>query len=220
MKPSHPIAALALSGAALALFSCAPTGGRSPSGFLGNFAQLNAGYGTADAVSAYIKPGADLKHYDSVMIDPITTVIATPAVSPQVSAQLAAYLGDALRAQVAGKLKLATTPGPKTLRVRMALTDVLEKSPAGAPVTTVQTSPKVTLSGNLGSPAVAAFITKVSFEAEILDSVTGERLCALCDHRIGAKREATATTPWSAVRTAAQQGAARLYQRYLAAKTR
>jgi len=220
MKPSHRIGALALSGAALALFSCAPTGGRSPSGFLANFAQLNAGYGTTDAVSAYIKPGADLKPYDSVLIEPVTTVIATQGISPQVSSQLAAYLGESLRSQVAGKLKLAAVPGPKTLRVRMALTDVLEKSPAGSPVTTVQTSPKVTLSGNLGSPALAAFITKVSFEGEILDSVTGERLCALCDHRIGAKREATAATSWAAVRTASQQGAARLYQRFLAAKTR
>jgi len=220
MKPIQRIGVIAISGAALALFSCAPTGGRSPSGFLANFSQLNAGYGTADAVSAYIKPGADLKNYDSVMIDPVTTVIATQGISPQVSSQLAAYLGESLRSQVTGKLKIAAAPGPKTLRVRMALTDVLEKSKAGTPVTTVQTSPQATLSGNLGSPALAAFITKVSFEGEILDSVTGERLCALCDHRIGAKREATAATSWAAVRSAAQQGAARLYQRFLAAKAR
>ncbi len=70
------------------------------------------------------------------------------------------------------------------------------------------------------SATVAAFISKVSFEGEILDSVTGERFCALCDHRLGTKREVTAATSWAAVRNAANQGAARLYQRFLAARNR
>ncbi len=211
---------LAISGAALVLSSCATPGGRSPSGFLANYSQLDAGYGTTDAVSAYVKPGADLKKYDSVVIDPVTTVVASPDISPQVSSQLAAYLGESLRSQVTGKLKIATAPGPATLRVRVALTDVLEKPQGGTPVTTVHSNPQVTLAGTLGSAELAAFISKVSFEGEILDSVTGERLCALCDHRLGVKREATAATSWAAVRSAAQQGATRLYQRFLAAKAR
>ena len=81
MKPIHRIGLIAIAGAALALSSCA-TGGRSPSGFLANFSQLDAGYGTTDAVSAYVKPGVDLKKYDSVMIDPVTTVVATPGNQP------------------------------------------------------------------------------------------------------------------------------------------
>ena len=80
----------------------------------------------ADAVSAYLKPGVDLKKYDSVLIDPVTTVIATPGISAEVKDQLAAYLGDSLRSQSAGKLKLVGSPGPTTIRVRTALTDVME----------------------------------------------------------------------------------------------
>lgn len=219
MKPIHRIGLIAISGAALALSSCTTPGGRSsPSGFLTNFSQLDAGYGTTDAVSAYIKPGIDLKKYDSVIIAPVTTVVATPAISPQVTAQLAAYLGDSLRSEVAGKMKIVTTPGPTTLKVRVALTDVLEKSRGATPVTTVHPDPQVTLTGNLGSAALAAFISNVSFEGEILDSVSGERVCALCDHRLGSKREATASTTWASVRSASQLRAARLYQRFLAAK--
>ncbi len=204
---------LATAGAALALSSCA-TGGKSPSGFLSNYKQLDGGYGTADAVSAFVKPGVDLKKYDSVIIDPVTTIVATPGISPQVKDQLAAYLGDALRAQVVGELKVVSVPGPTTLRVRTALTDVIEDQKPGTPVTTVHPGARATLTGNIGSAEVAAFISKVSFEGEILDSVTGERLLANVDHRIGKKREASATTSWASVRSAVNQGVARLNGRF------
>ncbi len=200
---------LATAGTALALSSCA-TGGKSPSGFLSNYKQMDGGYGTADAVSAYVKPGADLKKYDSVIIDPVTTIVATPGISPGVQAQLAAYLGDALRGQMVGELKAVSVPGPQTLRVRTALTDVIEGKKAGTPVTTVHPAAKATLTGNLGSAEVATFVSHVSFEGEILDSVTGERLLASIDHRIGNKREASATTSWATVRSAVSQGIARL----------
>ncbi len=213
MKSIHRIGVIALAGAALAVSSCS-TGGRSPSGFLGNYQQLNAGYGTADAVSAFVKPGVDLKQYHSVIVDPVTTVVAAPGISPEVSSQLAVYLGESLRSQSSGKLNVVGSPGPGTLRVRAALTDVIEGQQAGKPVTTVHTNPQATLTGKLGSAEVAAFISNVSFEGEILDSVSGERLCALCDHRLGVKRAATESTSWAAVRSGANQGAMRLWKRF------
>ena len=217
MKPFQKIGLLAMAGATFVLNSCANIG-RSPSGFLANYSQLDAGYGTTDAVAAYVKPGADLAKYDSVLIEPVTTVVATPGISPQVKDQLAAYLGAALRTQAAGKMRIATVPGPTTLRVRTALTDVIPGAATGTPVTTVHVQPQAALTGTLGSDAVAAFVSSVSFEGELVDSMTGERICALCDHRIGAKREADASTTWASVRSANNQGAARLYQRFLAAK--
>jgi hypothetical protein len=218
MKPLHPIATLpALAAIALTLSACS-IGGRSPSGFLGNYKQLDAGYGTENAVSSYLKPGVDLKKYDSVIIDPVTTVVASPGISAEVKDQLAAYVGESLRAQSAGRLKLTGTPGPTTLRVRTALTDVVEGQAHGKPVTTVHANPQATLAGKLGSAEIASFISHVSFEGEILDSTTGERLSAMVDHRIGKKREATPATSWAAVRSATNQGAARLWQRFSAVR--
>jgi hypothetical protein len=217
MKSVHRIGLIISAGFSLLVSSCS-TGGRSPSGFLSNYSQLDAGYGTADAVSAYLKPGADFRKYDSVIIDPVTTVVAAPGVSAEVKDQLAAYLAGSLRSQVPATLKLATSPGPTTLRVRTALTDVIEGNKSAPAVTTVHSSPRAALSGKLGSAELAAFVSKVSFEGEILDSATGERISALSDHRIGAKREATAATSWEAVRSAANQGAARLWQRFTAAR--
>lgn len=209
----------ATAGAALALSSCA-TGGKSPSGFLSNYQQLDAGYGTADAVSAYVKPGVDLKKYDSVIIDPVTTIVAAPGISVQVKEQLAAYVGDSLRSHAAADLKLVNVPGPTTLRVRTALTDVIEGQTADAPVTTVHPSPRATLTGILGSAEIAAFVSQASFEGEIVDSVTGERLLANIDHRIGKKREATAATTWASVRSAVNQGTARLHSRFVTLRGR
>ena len=204
---------LATAGTTLALSSCS-TGGKSPSGFLANYKQMDGGYGTADAVSAYVKPGSDLKKYDSVIIDPVTTIVATPAISPQVQEQLAAYLSDALRSQTVGELKLVSVPGPKTLQIRTALTDVIEGQKAGTPVTTSHSGAKAALTGSLGSAEVASFVSRVSFEGEIVDSLTGERLLANIDHRIGNKREASASTSWASVRSTVNQGVARLNGRF------
>ena len=115
-------------------------------------------------------------------------------------------------------MKIVDSAGPATIRVRAALTDVMEDSGSGAPITTVHPDPSAKLSGNLGSENLAAFISNISFEGEILDSTTGERLSALSDRRIGAKREAAADTSWAAVRSAANQGAAKLWLRFKAAR--
>jgi Protein of unknown function (DUF3313) len=201
---------------ALAAPSCS-TGTRSPSGFLSNYSQLNSGYGSGDALSAFLKPGADLAKYDSVTIDPVTTVVAAPGISAEAKDQLAAYLSASLHSELSRSLKVVSAPGPSTLRVRTALTDVIEGQKLGKPTRTVHINPQATLTGTIGSDTVAAFVSNVSFEGEILDSTTGERLAALSDHRIGAKREATSATTWAAVRSATQQGAKRLHDRFVSA---
>jgi hypothetical protein len=217
MKPSQLIGSLIAAGCAIALASCA-TGGRSPSGFLSHYSQLDAGYGTADAVAVFVNPDVDIRKYDSVMFDPVTTIVVSPGISPEIKDQLAAYLAEALRAQTASGMRIVGSPGPTTIRVRAALTDVIEGRRSGKPVTTIHASPRATLSGQLGSEGIAAFISSVSFEGEILDSTTGERIGALSDHRIGVKREATPATTWAGVRSATRLGATKLWARFAAAR--
>ncbi len=213
MNLLNPLGLLATTAVALALASCS-TGGSSPSGFLSNYQQLDAGYGTADAVSCYVKPGVNLKHYDSVMIDPVTTVVASAGINFEVKDQLAAYLVEALRSQMKGELKIVTVPGPTTLRVRGALTDVIENRSAAKPVTTVHAGARARLSGTLASAAVATFVANCSFEGEILDSATGQRLVAISDHRLAAKRVGTPATPWTSIRSTVNARAAKLKARF------
>ena len=213
------IGLFATAAASLALTTSCSVGGKSPSGFLSNYKQLDSGYGTSDAVTSWVKPGADLKKYDSVLIDPVTTIVAAPGISPQVKDQLAAYLGDALREQIGGSLRVTATPGPTTLRVRTALTDVVEGASSGTPVRVVHMGTRPSLTGKLGSQEIASFVSKVSFEGEILDSQSGDRLGALVDHRLGKKREANADTSWAAVRSGINQGVVRLKDRFFALRS-
>lgn len=219
MITTKRLALLATFGSALALSSCS-TGGKSPSGFLSNYKQLDAGYGTANAVSSYVKPGVNFKKYDSVIIDPVTTVVAAKHVSPAVTDQLAAYFSGSLHSQLSGGFKIVNAAGPTTLRVRTNLTDVIEDTDGEDPLVTVHQNPKATLSGNLGSASVAKFVSSVSFEGEVLDSVSGERVTALIDHRLGSKREATPTTAWTNVQSTIQQGVGRLRDRFNILKNR
>jgi hypothetical protein len=219
MKTTTRLGLILSSLSVICISSCAP-GGKSPSGFFSNYAQLNAGYGTADAVSSYVKPGVDLKKYDSVIIDPVSTVVADPEVSPAVSAQLASYLAGSLSDSAVTSLRVVSVPGPTTMRIRTNLTDVIEGKESGRPVKTIHTAPVATLTGNLGSAALANFISNVSFEGEVVDSLTGERLLALMDHRLGHKREATPATSWAGVRSAVNQGVLKLRGRFTALQNR
>lgn len=180
---------------------------------------MNAGYATEDALAAYVAPDANTRSYQSLMIDPVTTVIASSAVSPQVAEQLAADMQNALHNEFKQHLQIVSVAGPGTLRLRAALTDVISGHPAaGKPVTTKHIAPRDTLTGKIGDDQLASFISKVSFEGELVDSVSGKRLVALVDHRLGNKREATANTSWAAVRSAAGMGAKKLAQRFINAR--
>lgn len=205
--------------AAFTAVSCSTM--RSPSGFLTRFDQLDAGYGTTDAVASYVAPDANLGAYNSLMIDPVTTVIASSAVSPQVADQLAFNVQNALHNEFKQHIRIVSVPGPGTLRIRAALTDVISGQPvAGKPVTTLHIDPRETLTGKVGDEILASFLSKVSFEGELVDSVSGKRLAALVDHRLGSKREATADTSWAAIRSGSSMGAKKLSQRFLQSRNR
>lgn len=218
MKPLHCLSCLAGLAAVLLLPACTPTGGNSPSGFLSNFGQLGSGYDTAGAVAAYRNPKADFRDYDTLIFEPVTTIIDGDRVDPRAAEQLASYLAASLKSELGEELRLVGVPGPRTLRVRVALTDVVEGVAPTNPVTTVQVNPKARLKGAVGSDA--PFIAAVSFEGEVLDSVSGERLSAVSDQRLGAKRRVSKATDWVAVRAMVEDGADNLAGRLRAVQAR
>ncbi|MHC4923544.1 MAG: DUF3313 domain-containing protein [Planctomycetota bacterium] len=207
----HFISALSL--ASVLLTGACSSPDTSPSGFLSNFSQLGGGYDTANSVAGYLSPGADMSRFDSILFDPVVTIIDAEAVDSAVAEQLAAYMHESLRAEFGKKFKLVDTPGATTARVRTALTDIIAGQPATKPVTLAFPQPSGRLSGNLATQNVADFVANVSFEGEVLDSSTGERLVAVSDQRFGVKREATPDTTWETVREMVQEGAVNLRRR-------
>lgn len=200
--------------AVFALSSCSSN--TSPSGFLSNYSQLGRGDDKTNSVAAYFNPKATFENYDSIMFEPVVTIVDAELVDAVAAEQLAAYVDEALRTEFGKTFKMVDTAGPTTLRIRTALTDIIEGRPASLPVSRAYARPRASLSGKLGSQEVATFVADVSFEAEVLDSVSGRRLAATSDQRYGAKREVTASTDWSEIRAIAYQGGARFRVRMLA----
>ncbi|MGE9269474.1 MAG: DUF3313 domain-containing protein [Verrucomicrobiales bacterium] len=191
----------------------------SPSGFLTNFGQLGGGYDTTNTLAAYTAPGLDLTDYDSVYIEAPTTIIDVDKHDPRVAEQLSAYVVRSLRSEFGKRLKIVGEPGPRTIRVRTALTDIVEGTPATTPVTTVYSDPKAPMRGAVGS--AAEFISSISFEGEALDGATGKRLAASSDQRSGTKRDnIAADTDWVAVQAMVEKWAAHMAERLEGAQAR
>lgn len=217
MKLSTITGLLAATGIALLFSSCASR--TSPSGFLTNFGQLGGGYSTADSLAVYTASGLDLTDYDSVYIEAPTTIIDVDKHDPRVAEQLSSYIVRALRTEYGRNLRIVGTPGPRTIRVRTALTDVIEGTTPTNPVTTSYSSPKAPFRGAVGS--AAPFISSISFEGEALDGATGKRLAAMSDQRSGEKRDnITSATDWVAVNSMVEKWAAQMAARLNGAQAR
>jgi hypothetical protein len=115
----------ALLGSLAAVVACAGTAVVEPSGFLGDYSQLKPG--RADqAQLVYIDSAADFSAYERVQLEPVEVwqrAGGSDAPSGEL-ASLAADLESALRKQLALEFELVDSPGPGTLRIRTALTQV------------------------------------------------------------------------------------------------
>ena len=133
-----------------------------PTGFISDYSRLEkAGQGKMRYLSD------DLANYDSYIVDPVQIRVHRdpPVLKPKERAEVANYFQDAIT-RVLGEhdYKIATDAGPRTARVRFAITDV-QKS-------------KWYL--NLYAPMKlsGAFTGGASLEGEVIDSVTGVQLAA------------------------------------------
>jgi hypothetical protein len=116
---------------------------------------------------AFRKPGLDLGRYQAFMLVPVVYKPAGPT-SPDIKAvdDLKAYYQEALRAEFAKQLRETDAPGPGVIIVRAAITGVCQAHP----VVNALTMAAVFLPVTAGA---------ASSEAEVVDSVSGERLAAL-----------------------------------------
>ena len=133
-----------------------------PTGFISDYSRLEkAGQGKVRYLSD------DLADYNSYIVDPVQIRIHRdpPVLKPEERAEVANYFQDAItRVALEHDYKIATDAGPRTARVRFAITDV-QKS-------------KWYL--NLYAPMKlsGAFTGGASLEGEVIDSITGVQLAA------------------------------------------
>lgn len=176
----------------------------TPSGFLSDYEQLQPMPGYA-ADRAYLVPdsAARFAQYDAVMVDQPEVFIASDSKYKGIKPDDLKVLADSFRAAVteelAGAYRIAEAPGPGVLYLRFATTglqlkkkkNLLDFTPVGV-VTNVVPGVKQ-VKNAIRNAAIEDLSKRVSLveltiEAELLDSLSGERLAALIE-QVGQRKD-------------------------------
>ena len=211
--------AVLLLACALPALGCGAVRGRrgapEETGFLRDYRQLGPREGY-DARLVYVSPRADWSRYSAVEIDSVTLWASHENVklSKQDQQMLTDLVYKAMHEQLGREFRLVDRAGPDVLRLRAALT---QAKGANVPLRTMSTIlPQALLLGAaVGLSAdTAATVGTATLEAELLDSITGERLAAAVDQRAGTKSLLTTRTftTWGDVEAAANFWAERTAQ--------
>ncbi len=201
---------LSLVGLSIGAGGCATrqTGKAQPSGFLGDYSQLTPG-GKGEAQLRYVRPDVDWKKYTAVLIDaPLVYADSeTTSLTERDQKKLTDSLHEALVEALEKDYQIVEEPGPGVLRIRTAITEAQGAKLAMNAVTGIV--PQLRLLTMIGGMATdtAAFVGKCSAEAEIVDSVTGERLAAGLDQRAGTKDPKNMLDKWGDVESAFKEWA-------------
>jgi len=183
-------------------------------GFLRNYSQLREGKGK-EAQLIYINPSANWQRYDSIMIDSVSIWYGskTEELPAKDRKALTDVLYNALHKQLGQDYDIVNYPGPRTMRLRAAITEAKGARVVGNTVTTIVPQARMlsTLTGLATDTQV--FVGKAAIEVEITDSMTGKRLAAAVDERAGAKTLRGIGGKWKDVDNAFKYWAERIQKR-------
>jgi len=206
----------------LAATACAPSrqtrGPVAESGFLRDYSQLKPGK-EGQAKLVYINPNVDWSHYTALMFESVTLWPGKDgklaSLPPKDQQMLADRLYKAVYDAVSKEIKMVKAPGPGVMRARVALT---EAEPTNVPLNAIATVvPQLRMLTTITGLAADTALTvgSATVEGDVTDSMTGQRLAAFVDERVG-QRSVQAFGTWSQVQAAfdhwGQQFASRLAQ--------
>jgi hypothetical protein len=134
---------------------------------------------------------ANFGAYNRIILEEVTFFLKEDAKYKGIKAdemkELSNTLTEALVEALSESYSFASKPGPGVMRLRIALTNLVPSEPVTGTVTSVipvgiaiSSVKKVATGSHVG-------MGEAAFEAELLDSQTGEQLAAAVDARTGAK---------------------------------
>jgi len=190
---------------------CTGTPRVAPTGLLGDYSEFLPAADDPERL-VYRRPGRSLAEFDAVMIEPVQIALAPEsagnAVDPQELARLAKYLHDALVLAMRGAYPVVDAGGPRVLRVRVALTDVIATRPVLSTTGTLALPVRVVSAGKRVISGTDLFVGEVEVEAELVDSQSGERVLGVVDRKAGDNFSLRrGTTPWGHVEKAFREWA-------------
>jgi len=155
------------------------------SGFLGDYSKLKEVKDAAgDKVLRYVNPELKPGAYQSILLDP-TQYYPVPVPTARVPAStltaVSNYVDKEMHDKLLSKLSIASEPGPGVLRLRIAITAEGSKTPNLKPYQYIPFAFIATEVVGRGKVAT------IKIEAELVDSVSGERMGAAVRDGVGAK---------------------------------
>ncbi|MDJ0851141.1 MAG: DUF3313 domain-containing protein [Myxococcota bacterium] len=170
-------------------------------GFLGeDFAKLEEGEDD-DYQLTYVNPNADFAKYDKLILDPVTVWLGkeTSEVDPADRQRLADNFYKLLYEAASQYFTVVQEPGPNTLRVRVALTDIKQSNVTLDTVSSVVPQMRVLTSVSGYASGKPAFTGEAAYAFKVFDAQTGELLRAGAEKRVGSKSISGSTDKWSDV---------------------
>ena len=183
---------------------CAPSAKMSQTGFLTDYSLLEEqSEGLVQWV--YVKEGVDFAAYDKIIVDVITFFFKEDAEYKGIQAEelveLAQYFNNAYVEALQSAYTFTDKSGPRTMRVRTAITDLVPNKPVAGTLTTI--TPLGLVARHIKTTTTGTHIGmgQISGEAELIDSQTGEVLAMGIDTETGKKYELIKSfTKWGQVK--------------------
>ena len=225
----QPLAAVLLGSLLLGATGCSTTrqqtkGTVEPSGFLGDYSQLQPGLkGRANLY--YQKPNVDWAKYTKVWIKPVELWNSgdpdSPMgkISPENQQTLIDLTHTALNNALAKNFTMVSSGGPDVLIVHAAITDAKQSKPVVGAVSAIYLPLKLVGFAKQGLQGTGIGVGSITIEAELLDGASNERLVAVVDSRSGTEAiRSKFTGTWGDVEKSLDWWAARLDQRLMEEK--
>jgi hypothetical protein len=174
-----------------------------PSGFLGDYSQLEKGNGD-QALLTYVDRSVQWSAYKKIHMDPVTIYANENLkdVEPEQLQTLANYLDATVREHLKNDYEFVETAGPDVMRLRVAITEAEGSSVVLDTLSTIVPIGRVITEAKLLAAGTGTFAGAAGCEAELLDSTTGTRMAGAVDRRIGRKSVKGVFSTWSDVENA------------------
>jgi hypothetical protein len=171
-------------------------------GFLSSYSNLKSSDGESGISDwTYVNPKVDLTQYDKVMVDHVTIFYSEDADYKGIDAselsELSEVFHKAIIAALSPAYPMTDKPGPGVMRIRLAIVDLVPTSRVQSTISTILPIGLVVSLVKKGVTGAHTGMGSVSFEGEVLDSVSGAQLAAAMDHEYGKKYKLTKSmTKW------------------------
>jgi len=225
-----PMAAVLVGGLLLGATGCSTTrqqtkGTVEPSGFLGDYSQLQPGL--KDRANLYYQaPNVDWAKYTKVWIKPVELWNSGDPDSPmgKISSENQQTLIDlthtALYNALSTNFTMVDQGGPDVLVIHAAITDAKKSKPVIGAISSIYLPLKLVAYGKQAIAGTGIGVGSITIEAELLDGQSNERLVAVVDSRSGTEAiRSKFTGTWGDVEKSLDWWAARLDQRLTEEKT-